>query len=51
MAENIFDLLLEGARDALRLYVALFRAPISVLSAFVRRTGMWESSGRGTRTH
>ena len=38
MAENIFGPMLEGARDALRLFVALIQAPFSVLAAFVRRT-------------
>jgi hypothetical protein len=36
MTESIFGPLAEGFRDGLRLFVALFLAPVGVLSAFVR---------------
>ncbi len=51
MAESFFGPLAEGFRDGLRLFVALFLAPVGVFSAFVRHTDPRKpSSGNRTRT-
>lgn len=51
MTREILEPLAEGFRDGLRLFVAILRAPFSVLSAFIRHDDLRKASDHRAQVH